>query len=286
MPLERGDSQFSHIRFERIPDFQPNRRTRSGYGRRPPAPESRSAHAQEVSTGFSAATQQVASTRTRLGIDPSQLFVLEFNTINLDLRDAIERYRAWIVEEYSIKQGDDEAHRFLVQFPDETSRQLFLSDLRLYRTDSEEMETLPPGMRRTFFDALQEPIRKPSREERMGVRLRRDGFPEPEPFYLDIDFWHPPSEDETHHLRAEIRSLCQRMQGAVVEEVRTSSLLLAKVRANRALAEALLELDLVARVDLPPKLAPAYPEIFRASPPAELPLPTDQDPMVFDYSPV
>lgn len=280
MPIERGDGQFSHICFQRVPDFQPDRRTR----RRPPSlvrPRSdRTAHAQSVSFGFSQTSEQVTETRQRIGIDPSRLFVLEFSSLNLDIRDAIERYQAWIVDEYDERDGEEQNYRFLVQFPTETSRQLFLTDLQLYREESDNTETLPPVMRRSFFDALQMPIRTPSREERMGVRLRQEGLPEQELFYLDVDFWHPPTQEETQRLRDEIRGLCERMGGRRIEEVQTSSLLLAKIQANRRLAEALLDLDLVARVDLPPRLAPAYSAIFNTDPPPTLPMPSDDDPIV------
>ena len=280
MTIERGDGQFTHIRFERVPDFQPDRRTR-----RPPPPRvrprsDRTSHAQSVDVGFTQATDQVTETRQRIGIDPKHLFVLEFSSLNLDIRDCVERYKAWIVDEYDERSGDDQSYRFLVQFPTETARQLFLTDLQLYREESADQETLPPTARREFFDALQLPIRKPSPADRMGVRLRQEGLPEQEPFYLDVDFWHPPTEEETRLLRTEILGLCNRMGGSRLEEVQTSSLLLAKIQANRQLAEALLDLDLVARVDLPPRLAPAHTAIFETNPPPELPMPNDDDPMV------
>lgn len=282
MPIERGDGQFSHIRFERVPDFQPDRRTR----RRPPSQVrprgDRTSHAQSVSFGFSQVSEQVAETRRRIGIDPSHLFVLAFSSLNLGIRDirdiqkAIEYYQAWIVDEFDERSGDNQNYRFLVQFPTETSRQLFLRDLQLYREQSDDIDS----ERQTFFDALQMPIRTPSREERMGIRLKQEGLPEQDLFYLDVDFWHPPTQEETQRLREEIRGLCERLGGRRIEEVQTSSLLLAKIQANRRLAEALLDLDLVARVDLPPRLAPAYSAIFNTDPPPMLPMPSDDDPMV------
>lgn len=279
MPIERSEKQFSHIQFERVPDLQPERRTFSRFNpRKPPIPSNRAIHAQEVNAGFTEANQQVAAIRMRIGIDPNRLFVLEFNSVNLDLREIIERYQAWIVEEYSAKSGEDENYRFLVQFPTETSRQLFVEDLQLYRSESLDKATLPQVMRGNFFDALQH-IRKPSREERIGVRLRQEGLPTQEPFYVDVDFWHPPNEEETQELRNQIRTLCHNMDGRVIEEVRTSSLLLAKIQANQQLAIALLDLDLVARIDLPPLLKPAYTKILDAVPPPTLPLPTDDDPL-------
>ena len=122
MPIEQGDGQYSHIRFERVPDFLPDRRVG-----RPPisnvrARSDRAAHAQEVSLGFSQANEQIVQTRRNIGIDPNRLFVLELNSLNLNIRDIIDRYQAWIVEEYLEKTKEEQNYRFLVQFPTEVSR--------------------------------------------------------------------------------------------------------------------------------------------------------------------
>ncbi len=78
-----------------------------------------------------------------------------------------------------------------------------------------------------------------------------------------------------------MRSICANYGGALTEEVRTSSLLLIKVYGSRKLAEVLLDLDWVARVDLPPKLSKAYSEIFsNIQPPDPMPIPADDDPLV------
>jgi hypothetical protein len=75
--------------------------------------------------------------------------------------------------------------------------------------------------------------------------------------------------------------MCASYDGQLTEEVRTSSLLLIKVYGSQQLAEALLELDWVARVDLPPKLSRAYSEIFgNVQPPDPMPIPLDDDPLV------
>jgi subtilisin family serine protease len=280
MPIERGEGQFSHLQLERIPDLQLDRQTRRNYvPKRPPAPSDRVVHAQAVNYGFTQVSDQISASRQRIGIDPDRLFVLEFDSINLNLRDSVERYQAWVVDEYLQKNGEDENYRFLIQFPTETSRQLFMEDLQLYGSESEEAVTLPLGMRSTFFDALQD-VRKPSRQERIGVRLAQEGLPEQETFYLDVDFWHPPNDGENQNLQTQIRSLCRQMDGAVLDEVRTASLFLARIRANPALAEVLMDLDLVARVDLPPVLAPAYTKMFDTALPESLPVPSGEDPIV------
>ena len=279
MPIEPSSGQFSHLRFERVPDIQPDRRTRSGFSpRKPPTPGDRVTHAQQVEVGFAQAATQVSTHRKQLGINHTSLFVLEFDSINLDLQEVMERYQAWIVEEYSEKHNEDEHYRFLVQFPTEAALQQFTEDLQLYKTGSTDRATLPQGKRSNFFDALQR-VRMPSRAERIGIRLRQEGLPTQVPFYVDVDLWHPPSEADTRTVLTQVRTLCTNLGGSIREEVKTSSLLLLKIRSNHQLAEALMDLDLVARIDLPPRLAPAYSEIFNVSPPSDLPIPAEDDPI-------
>ncbi|KAM3111831.1 S8 family peptidase [Phormidesmis sp. 146-33] len=282
-PSQIEPSQYIHITFTREPKYQLDRRTRQNRGvLKPPSPDSRSQHASEISVDITETVQKVEETRKSKGINPSELLVLELNSINSEKsRKILEEYfKAWIVDERKEKVDKGDHYRFLVQFPTETSRHLLMNELRLYQTESNEIGVLHPGMRRDFFDALQQ-VRSPSREERIGVRLQEEGFPEAASFYLDVDLWHPGDQDSVRKVLGDIRLMCASYDGQLTEEVRTSSLLLIKVRGSRQLAEALLELDWVARVDLPPKLSRAYSEMFRDMlPPDPMPVPLDNDPMV------
>lgn len=283
-PLKPDPSQYSHIEFVRDIKRQPERRRQNNKFPRPqpPIPEDLHQHSQEVSQGITQAVQQISQARRGWGIDPSNLFVLEFSSVNLDLREIFEqRFGAWVVSEYKDKVGNQDRYRFIVQFPTETSRQLLLDENQLYDIGATESRVLPPGIRQNFFNALQQPPRTVSREERLGVRLREEGFPEVESFYIDVDLWHPGDQSDARTMLNNIRSMCANYGGTLLEEVRTSSLLLIKVYGSRRLAEALLELDWVARVDLPPKLSQAYSEIFGdIEPPDPMPIPFDDDPLV------
>jgi subtilisin family serine protease len=279
-PFPPEPGQYIHITFTREPKYQLDRRTRQGYGAKPPIREDRHQHAQEILQELTQATQQVSQARKGYGIDPEQLFVLEFNSTNINLRETFERFGAWVVSEFRDKVADQDHYRLLVQFPTETSRQLLSDENRLYDMGANENTVLAPVMRQNFFAAL-ESVRSVSREERTGVRLREEGFPEAETFYLDVDLWHPGDQDSVRKVLGEIRSMCASYDGQLTEEVRTSSLLLIKVRGSRQLAEAVLELDWVARVDLPPKLSRAYSEIFgNVQPPDPMSIPLDDDPLV------
>ncbi|MGJ3252291.1 MAG: S8 family peptidase [Elainellaceae cyanobacterium] len=281
-PSQPESDRYIHITFTREPKKRfDDRKTRPNLGA-PKAPirEDRHQHAQEISQGITQATQQISQARKGYGIDPEQLLVLEFNSTNINLRETFERFGAWVVSEFKDKVADQDHYRLLVQFPTETSRQLLSDENRLYDIGATENTVLAPVMRQNFFAAL-ESVSSVSREERIGVRLREEGFPDAESFYLDVDLWHPGDQDSVRKVLGDIRSMCASYDGQLTEEVRTSSLLLVKVRGSRQLAEALLELDWVARVDLPPKLSRAYSEIFGdVKPPDPMPVPSNEDPIV------
>lgn len=122
------------------------------------------------------------------------------------------------------------------------------------------MGAMPPGERRSFFDAL-EWFGGRTPADRTGPRLAREGFPNTRHFALDVDLWHSSGQSVVTIVK-EIRSLCTRHGGRYVDDLRTASLVLARIEATRPLADALLELDVVAQVNLPPVLSPAYSQIF------------------------
>jgi hypothetical protein len=219
-----------------------------------------------------------------LGIDPAGLVVLRFDSVNKDLRDVFEsRFGAWVVDERKDEIDGDDAFRFLVQFPDPRSIAGFRNEITLYQTNGAQ-HLLPPGLRGDVFDSLQS-IAIPSAEDRTGPRLAREGAPEIGRFYLDVDLWHPGEQEPARQLLNQLRRICGRYDGRVVEDVRTESLLLAKVYGGQGLLEALLDWDVVARVDLPPKVAEAFSRMFmeqRVVEGAVLPMETDPVVCVLD----
>ncbi len=154
-----------------------------------------------------------------------------------------------------------EVTRVLVQFPTIKEVDGFRSEALHYVWEHRGQTKLPHGLRRRFFDGL-EWVRSPGREDRIGARLGEEGFPAAERFVLDVDLWHPGTVDGARAVLEEIRRLCKSYGGRVVDDLRTSSLVLARVEANRDVAEVLLGLDIVAQVNLPPVLPVAYGSLF------------------------
>lgn len=269
MAIEKGTGDLNHIEFQREPTRQPEIRRRRGFGASPPRPANRATHAQDISDETSTAVSEITQSRQASGVDPTMLLVLEFDSVEMDLRDQLEdRFGAIVVDEQRAKVNDVTNYRYIVQFRDRDAVQQFEQEIDHYRNENPTTIALPQGGRRDFFDALQH-ARQVTREERQGHRLASEGIPDAASFYLDVDLWHPGDVQSAQALRQEVRNLCNSLGGQWRDAVQTRSMILGKVSANRALCERLLELDLVARVDLPSQLSDAYLGIFRDPSPSD-----------------
>ena len=154
-----------------------------------------------------------------------------------------------------------EITRVLVQFPTIEGIRTFEGEARYYVQQEQEQTALPRRVRQDLFDGL-EWVRPRGREDRLGARLRQEGFPDAERFALDVDLFHPGTAEAARDILDELRSVCERHGGRVADDLRTSSLVLARVEADRSLAEILLNLNSVAQVNLPPVLPAAYGSLF------------------------
>ncbi|MCA9167402.1 MAG: S8 family peptidase [Planctomycetales bacterium] len=263
MAIEKQAGDFDHIHFQREPNREPIRRKRKYFPSSPPRPKSRADHGRAVGKETTGALNSVRKYRESAGVDPNTLLVLEFESKDYSIRDQLEeRFGAWVIDENYSEQDETETYRYIVQFPDSTSLARFESEMALYQQGFGDTAVLPPAMRRDFFDALQH-VRAIGRKDREGARLKREGVPNTASFYIDVDFWHPGDAQAASTLLNDIRKVCVELGGRLTGSTRTSSLLLAKIESNKKLLGAILELDLVARVDLPPLLSESYSGIFR-----------------------
>ena len=263
MAVTKREGDLDHIEFTREPDREPDRRRRQYFPPQPPRPANRGDHGRAVEVEATDAIREVAEARQAASVDPHSLLVLEFDSENLALRDHLEeRFGAWVVDEKREEVGDASRYKYLVQFADQEKLQRFQREIAHYQSGHSGTETLPPALRRDFFDALQH-VRRLNAADRRGRRLSEVGVSATQPFYLDVDFWHPGDAESAQTLLDQMRQMSQQFGGRLISHVRTSSLLLAKIHATGELLDRLLELDLVARVDFPPQITDAYSGIFR-----------------------
>ena len=280
MAGEQRTATHPHIGFGREPDVERPRRRQKGRGPTLPA-RNRRGHGEAIRAEMRSAVSDVRTMRRNLGIAPDRLLVLEFRSLDPECRNVLEdRFGATVVDEQIEKLDGEDLIRMMVQFPTHESIHQLQGEVEGYRGESDGRLSLPPGIRRNFFDGL-ETVGQVSRSDRMGGRLKQEGLPGDESFHLDVDLWHPGTVDGARQVLDELRELCAIHRGRVLEDVRTSSLLLARVQANGRLGDTLLDLDLVAHVDLPPRLPRIYSHIFDSlSPLPEHDQPTGGEPLV------
>jgi len=189
--------------------------------------------------------------------DASTLAVLERATWPSSVETALQ---AASVKKVATLPGKQQVSRVTVQFPALQDVASFQREFDRYRRGDESQSDIPPGIRARLFDAL-EWLGARTRADRTGPRLAREGFPTTPTFDLDVDLWHSGVQTTTE-INNVLRALCIKRGGAFLDALPTQSLILARVRATHALAEALLDLDVVALVELPPVLSPAYAEVL------------------------
>ncbi|MCS4039726.1 S8 family peptidase [Salinibacter ruber] len=283
--MEEAD-RLNHLEIEREPDWEYERRKRSmgGGAPSPTRPDDREEHGNQVESQLDSAADNVRDDRQEAGVIPDRLMVLEFNSTGImsdKVHDVLERLGAYVVDEEQRRDDEQRTHyRYVVQFSDQEALQAFKDEIECYRIEEEETTDLPHGMRRDFVDSLNS-IRLLDPEDRIGPRLSNEGFPEDEEFFLDIDLWRPQEREDTLQIRQNIRRICRERGGRITDTVSTESLLLLRAKVGEETARTLLDLDVVARADLPPRVDASLNGVFdTTNTPTELPEPDPDAPFV------
>jgi hypothetical protein len=154
-----------------------------------------------------------------------------------------------------------------VQFQDQQAIDRFYAELAARRDGDTATLALTANQRADLFDAL-DAIDRRGPDDRRGDRLAVAGIPQEAEFALDVDLWHPGSAQLLNPAIDDFHSTVGATGGRVTGRVRSvmQTLLISRVRGNRATLDALLNYDRVARVDLPPRLEPVRFTIFNATP--------------------
>ena len=154
-----------------------------------------------------------------------------------------------------VKIADAVEQVLTVQFPDRAAQERFMAELAARPRADHAGGVLSPNQRASLFDALEQ-VEQPTLQDRMGYRLRHEGAPAGQEFYLDVDLWHPGAPallpDAVNQFRAYVAANGGQVTSRVTPLLNT--LLIARVRGRAATLDALLHYDRVSRVDLPPRL--------------------------------
>ena len=93
-----------------------------------------------------------------------------------------------------------------------------------------------------------------SPEDRTGWALRRDGFPDEEPFAIDVELWPLARGNEMVRMREAFETWIGEREARVVDSVRQPYLTIYRIRCSSAVAGDLLRHRDVRTVDLPPRI--------------------------------
>ena len=174
-----------HIVLQREPT-QAEIRPRHPHGQSVNPRTDRREHAERLREQTTVSSAELARLRASFGVVPGRLLVLRLEILDADQRETLERLNITVVEELEEKRYDKTVYKLLVQFPDDQTLTTFTSERDRYGAEVGTTTALPAGMRRDLFDAV-DSVSTVTVEERTGHRLRRDGRPTQEPFFLDVD---------------------------------------------------------------------------------------------------
>jgi len=113
-------------------------------------------------------------------------------------------------------------------------------------------ENRNPSHNALFATIGEEGLMPLDRQDRIGASLAAIGIDEAETYSLDLELWPLGSADERNRRANQIEEFVASQGGSVVDRINNESMVIFRVTVLGSLANNLLDLPLVARLDLPP----------------------------------
>jgi len=220
-----------------------------------PQPKNRGSHGMALKAELTQVIQEIGEKRTIAGIQSDNLLVLELlsDAMSPDILDRmLNKFSLYLVEENKIPQTYNT--RLLIQFEDKAALDSFDYERSLWESDDPSVALLTYAQRRDLFDCI-ESIRRVSREDRIGQRLQKSfesgnlptGF-----FIVNFDIWYSGDRTQINQIESQIRTALGTQGSTLVGDLfELPSLLLGRARVNEFTLNVLLDMDIVAIVDLP-----------------------------------
>lgn len=230
--------------------FQPNRNPS-----RPPE-RNRTLHGEKLRTQIAASVDSIVSKRRDRGIQSENLVVLELMSDALSpelLEHMVRKFDMYLVEETDIPNSNNS--KLLVQFENVEAIRAFNNERALWEDDIEDEAVLTNAKRRDIFSCI-ENIRCLTKEDRIGTRLKEyfdnsslmpDGL-----FVVNIDVWFNGDITTIYEVENQIRKVLGTGESRLLGDLlQIPSLLLGRALVNEFTLNALLDLDIIANVELP-----------------------------------
>lgn len=234
---------YEHLRLVRLPE-QLERRKRRGFGR--PYTREKAAHTARLESELNTAIEVQRQRRTRVFVDPALILRVQMAGPLLE--------SDW--EALGLTVLSNDADRTLVLFSSNDELTEFRRRLAAYAGE------VPPGQRSAPYEGFitaVESIAAVQPRDRIGPKLREMGFNDLEDidsaseFLVDLELWDLGQRDLRVRKLSEIQQYVEAMRGEVYDEYVGPSISLLRMRINGIVLRALLSLEEVSSVDLPPE---------------------------------
>lgn len=248
-------AKYNHIEINREDavrqyKFQPNRNAP-----KPPFRD-RGTHGTQLKKELSQAMGTIQENRRDVGIQSENLLVIEIISDAMSptvLENMLRKFNLYLVEETDIAGTNNT--KLVIQFEDNDALNVFNYERELWQNDNQIESTLTYAQRRDLFNCI-ENIRSVSRQDRIGIRLQQyidnpslipEGL-----FVVNIDVWFNGDRSTIMETESQLRQAMgtqgSRLLGDLFE---IPSLLLGRASVNEFTLNALLDLDIIASVELP-----------------------------------
>jgi len=261
-------SKYNHIEIVREDTVKPYRFQQFKNAPRPPV-RNNTEHGQKLKSEIKDSLIDIQSKRRDIGILSKNLMVLEFisEAMSLDILETmLRKFNLYLVEETTIPSTNNS--KLVIQFEDMDALNSFNNERELWETNDKEDGVLTYSQRGKLFSCI-ENIRNVSRDDRIGIRLRKyvDNPKEtPEDFFIvNIDVWFNGETSTVLEVENQIKKALGTTGSRLLGDLFTiPSLLLGRALVNEYSLNALLDLDIMATVELPfsPVSAEPY-ELFK-----------------------
>lgn len=213
-------------------------------------------HGNKLKTEINDSLEEIQLKRRDIGIQSEKLMVLEFVSEAMSpeiLEIMIRKFNLYLVEETGIPHTNNS--RLVIQFETLNSLMQFNNERELWEQDNREEKILTYSQRGKLFSSI-DTIRTVSRDDRAGIRLKKyientkkmsQLF-----FIVNIDVWFNGEKNTVLEVENQIKQALGTTGSKLMGDLfAIPSLLLGRALVNEYSLNALLDLDIVATVELP-----------------------------------
>lgn len=250
--------KYNHIEIQKEDNTYLYRGRKNPVAPKPPDRD-KTKHGQKLKNQISNTYNNILKNRKDNGINSENLIVLELESdaISEDVLQLMQnKFNMYLVEETQTVESTSKS-KLIVQFESKTDIDRFNAEREYWETDNKEAQTLTYAKRRDLFNSIED-IREISKEDRMGIRLKRayenkekflDDF-----FIVNIDVWYNNDSSKISEIESQIKTIIGTGKSKILGDMlEIPGLILGRAFVNEFSLNALLDSDIIALIDLPYK---------------------------------